>query len=110
MLASTSSDGTVALWETKARRRTAFWHAFAGLGAVRFSPDGTRLVTGLAGGKAARVWDLKTQRELVTLTAPGNIFQWVEFSSDGNTLLCGSDDFRSYIWRAPSFADLDGAR
>jgi len=67
-------------------------------------------VTGLAGGKAARLWDLRTRRELLTLAAPGNGFRSVRFSSDGDTLLCGSDDGHCYLWRAPSFAELDGAR
>ena len=110
-LASVSEDGTVALWDTRTRRRTAPWKAFfLGLHAVAFSRDGTRLAMGLGGGYAVRLWDIKTQRELVTLAAPGNIFVQVEFSSDGDALLCGSYDGRSYLWRTPSFAQLDAAR
>jgi WD40 repeat protein len=110
-LASANEDGTVALWDTRTRRRTAHWRGhFLGLHAVAFSPDGSRLATGLSGGYAARLWDLKTRRELVTLVAPGNMFHWVEFSPDGGALLCGSDSGHSYLWRTPSFAELDAAR
>jgi hypothetical protein len=109
-LASASHDGTVALWDTRTRRRTAHWKAFfLGLHAVAFSPDGTRLATGLSGGYTARLWDMKTRRELVTLAAPGSIFSWLEFSPDGGALLCGSESGYSYLWRTPSFGEIDAA-
>jgi WD40 repeat protein len=110
-LASASVDGTVALWDTRTRRRTAYWKAdLNGIQGVAFSRAGTQLVTALGGGRAARLWDLKTQRELVTLAAPGGLFPWVQFSPDGAALLCGSYDGHSYLWRTPSFAELDAAR
>ncbi len=67
-------------------------------------------MTGLSGGRAARLWDLKTKRELLTLAAPGNSFVSVSFSPDSNALLCGSDNGHSYLWRVPSFAELDSVR
>jgi len=108
VLASTSDDGTVALWDTRTRRRTAYWKGhFLGLHAVAFSPDGRRLATALSGGSAARLWDFRTRRELLTLDAPGGLFYWIKFSPDGAALLCGSDDAHCYLWRVPSFAELD---
>jgi len=109
-LASASQDGTVALWGARTRRPIAQWKAdFLGLHAVAFSPDGARLATGLSGGSVTRLWDLRTRRELLTLAAPGDLFYWVKFSPDGDALLCGSDNGHSYLWRVPSFAELDAA-
>jgi WD40 repeat protein len=109
-VASASEDGTVALWDTRTRRQIAYWRGhFLGLHAVAFSPDGTRLAAGLSGGSAARLWDLRTRRELLTLSAPGNFFLWLEFSSDGDALLCGSEDGHSYQWRVPPITELDSA-
>jgi WD40 repeat protein len=107
-IASTSSDGRVALWDTKTRGLIAHWRAtHLGAHSVAFSPDGARLLTGLSGGEAARLWDLRTRRELLTLTAPGGMFTCATFSPDGNGLVCGSYDGHCYLWRVPSFAELD---
>ncbi len=107
-LASVSMDGRVTLWDTTTRRLIAHWRgALLGVHAVAFSPDGARLLTGLGGGPAARLWDLRTRRELITLDAPGDRFHRATFSPDGNALVCGSCDGHCYLWRVPSFAELD---
>ena len=51
-----------------------------------FSPDGSVLASGAAGG-LVKLWDLRTYTELATLRAPGTgwVFE-VEFSSDGRSL------------------------
>jgi eukaryotic-like serine/threonine-protein kinase len=110
-LASASHDGTVALWETGTHRLADRWKAdILGLHAVAFSANGARLAVGLSGGNMARVYDLRTRRELLSLAAPGDLVDAVEFSPDGGGLLCGDWQGRCYLWQVPSFAELDAAR
>jgi len=54
-----------------------------------------------------RLWDVITGRELLTLTAAGQVFRTVSFSADGNRLLCGSEGGPCYVWNPASFAELD---
>jgi WD40 repeat protein len=109
-LASASWDGTVVLWDTRTQRQTAWWKPdLMAASAVAFSPDGMRLAIGHSDGRAARLWDVKTRRELITLQAPGGIFQILAFSPDGNALLSAERPGHAYVWRPPSFAELDMA-
>jgi WD40 repeat protein len=77
-----------------------------------FAPDGRVLATGgdLA-HHAVKLWDFATRSEMLTLRAPGGMIQNLAFSPDGNTLLALSADpeFHVYLWRVPSFAEIDAA-
>jgi len=109
-LASASQDGTVALWDVRTRRCTAHWKAgLLGLVGVAFSPDGARLATALGAVNPARLWDLKTRRELLTVEGPGGWFSVAKFSPDGGALLCAGDG-HCFLLPVPSFAELDAAR
>ena len=72
------------------------------VGAVAFSPDGSRLATGSR--QRVRVWDLRTGS--VAWEQP--IGSWaqcvtsVAFSPDGSRLATGSDDRTARIWLLPS--------
>ncbi len=110
MLASTSFDGTVILRDLFAHREVATLRGHpAAVGGAALSPDGRRLVTGGLGSKdAVRLWDLTTQRELLSLQGEGElIFAHVAFSPDGSTLMATSFAGIANLWRAPSWAEIE---
>jgi len=87
--------------------RSRFTHALW----VAFSPDGQRLAVGGVGGGVpttrVKLWDLRTQRELLTLTGGGSR---IVFSPDGATLAAremGSGVWRTRFWRAPSWQEIE---
>ena len=80
----------------------------AGVGRVRFSPDGTRLATASAD---AGVWDAATGRRLLTLRHEAPVIR-VEWSPDGGRLATVSEDGSVALWDAASGRRLftaDGA-
>src|SRR5207245_6130712 len=60
-------------------------------------PDG-RLLAHAAPGKAVRVWDVATGRELATFLGHQAQIDSVAFAPDGRTLASGSDDTTALIW------------
>jgi serine/threonine protein kinase/WD40 repeat protein len=108
--AASSSLGYAGVWETESFRPVAT------LGVHRqplmvqgFSPDGSRLLTcdlsmgGLA-RERLRLWDIKTQRELISLDG----FEHAKFSPDGN-LLAWRDGSSLHFYRPPTLAEIDAA-
>ena len=75
-----------------------------GVGAVAWSPDGTRLLTGGYGG--ARVWDAATAEPLHQLTGHTDAVWAVAWSPDGTRLLTGSDDSTVRVWDATTAKPL----
>jgi WD40 repeat protein len=111
VLVSASGDGRVGLWDVAARRPVRdlpeLTHAAYGAG---FSPDSRRLATG--GDDASdgvKLWDLSTQRELLTLAQDRRFFLEVNFSPDGNTLQAISFSGIAHLWRSPSWAEIEAA-
>jgi WD40 repeat protein len=69
---------------------------------ARFSPDGTRVVTG-SNDKTARIWDVHTGFPISESMAHGDRVACAEFSADGRWLVTGSDDHHARIWETPIF-------
>jgi WD40 repeat protein len=76
-----------------------------------FTPDGSRLLTCDYGTETLRLWDLKTQRELIVLEGDKADFKGnfnVQFSSDGNLLGVGYSG-SLHVYAAPTLAEIDAA-
>ena len=71
------------------------------VGAARFSPDGTRIVTG-SGDKTVKVWDAQTGAEVLTLKGHADRVGAVSFSPDGLRIVTASADGAARVWDARS--------
>ncbi|KAI0026809.1 hypothetical protein K488DRAFT_91838 [Vararia minispora EC-137] len=69
------------------------------INAVAFSPDGTRVVSGLY-DESVRIWDASTGEQVQMLDGHTYSVTSVAFSPDGTRVVSGSDDKSVRIWDA----------
>lgn len=110
-LLSTSYDRLIKLWDVPSLRE--LWEMPAP-GPVRggvLSTDGRRCATGGTNPKdAVLLWDLITQRQLLSLQAEGHWFVELGFSPDGNALTAVSlINGDAHLWRALSWEEIEAA-
>ncbi|KAL6229323.1 hypothetical protein BDW75DRAFT_103962 [Aspergillus navahoensis] len=98
MVASTSGDGTVRLWDpaTGVERRTLQGHT-GSVTAVAFSPDG-QTVASASGDQTVRLWDPATGIKHRTLQGHTGWVTAVAFSPDGQTVASTSYDGTVRLW------------
>nr|MDO8084256.1 hypothetical protein [Candidatus Sigynarchaeum springense] len=65
---------------------------------VAFSPDGKTLATG-SEDKAARLWDVRTGKQLRALEGHEGLINSVAFSPNGSLLATGSKDKTARLWK-----------
>ncbi len=104
-----SERGLAQVWETTASRQrvASVGHQQHPIWAVGFSRDGSRLVTASDGSDALALWDIARGTELLRLEAGGDRFQSPRFSFDDTLLGCVNWQNDLYLWRAPSWAEIE---
>jgi len=104
--------GEAKLWDVETGQEI---RSFGGGGAVAFSPDGTRVLTGedadqLPRGEA-RLWDVETGQEIRSFG--GGLTNSVAFSPDGKWVLTGNEDgtarIRQNVPRSLIYVDDDAS-
>jgi WD40 repeat protein len=73
---------------------------------VAFSPNGRILASGASCGTTITLWDLRSGKELKTLSGNFDGVSSVAFSPDGRTLASGSDNGTIKLWDIDSGKEL----
>jgi WD40 repeat protein len=112
LFAVASWGGYAEIWDTVSPRvETTFGHRQYPMRSVIFSPDGSRLVTTCDSPDLVTLWDLGG-RELLKLHNLENVgiqAYSLRFSADGNLLGCRRYAGELYLWRAPSWTEIEAA-
>jgi WD40 repeat protein/tRNA A-37 threonylcarbamoyl transferase component Bud32 len=95
-------DGTARVWDAKTGAEVVTRKGYHG--AVAFSPDGTRVVSGWGG--IAEVWDAKTGTRILTLKGHQRGVRAVAFSPDGARVLTVDGDGTVRGWDAKTGAEV----
>jgi len=109
MLAAANWQGRVYLWDFATGTKTSWWAHAKPVNDVVFSPDGKTLATS-SNDATVKLWNVSTQREMVTLTGPERRVDSVAFSPDGKRLAALSWDKKVWVWKAASLMEADRPR
>ncbi|MBE9094218.1 serine/threonine-protein kinase [Tychonema sp. LEGE 07203] len=103
-----ASFGTIRMWNVKTGRlvRTlSAVHSKKSVKTLAVSPDGSIFASG-GDDNNVILWDLKTGRRMLTISAHKATVNALTFSSDGNTLASGSEDKTVRLWNAKTGSRL----
>ncbi len=106
-IAACAVNHGVQLWDMATLKPVELLTGFLlGVHSVEFSPEGRRLAAGSNGREAVKLWDTDTWQELLTLEGVGSLFPFLQFSSDGRSLMAISDSGLVHVWSAPTFEEI----
>lgn len=108
LLASSSFDTTIKLWNPITGDCLQTWNAQCGvMGQLRFSPDDCYLASSSFDGTAlVKVWDVMTGECLQTFAGHQAPVVTISFSPDGQLLASGSEDGTLRLWEVQTGACL----
>jgi WD40 repeat protein/DNA-binding SARP family transcriptional activator/tRNA A-37 threonylcarbamoyl transferase component Bud32 len=110
LIATSAGDG-VSVWRVPSGKLLDRLGGTGSVGAVAFSPDGSRIATGGDDG-AARIWDVATGLQTLTLVGHTGALTGVAFSPDGSRLATTSLDgtLRMYVLQVGELERIAGGR
>jgi WD40 repeat protein len=88
--------GAATLWDLSGKKLQTFAKPYGEVGAVAFSPDGQRILTGSTLG--VKLWDVKGNEKKSFTGQSEGVFA-AAFSPDGKTILTGHKDGTAKLWR-----------
>lgn len=103
-----ASFGTIRMWNLKTGglvRTLNGVHSKKSVKSLAVSPDGSIFASG-GDDNNLILWDLKTGRRILTISAHKAAVNAIAFSSDGNTLATGSEDKTVRLWNAKTGSRL----
>jgi WD40 repeat protein len=103
-LAGAASDKSVKIWDLQTGAAVRSFQGTAGCLAV--SPDGKRLAGSTEDGTVAKVWDIQSSDELLTLRGHSGIINRLAFSPDGKRLASTARDAALKIWDSQTGQEL----
>jgi WD40 repeat protein len=110
LFAVAARSGYVKLWDADSFTEAGQLKRFLiGAHSLTFSPDGTRLAAGSGDLEAVKLWDVRSQRELLNLEGQGSLFYRIRFSASGDLLATSPEKGPVHIWRAPSWEEIEAA-
>ena len=102
---ATVGPDSLRIWNSDGTEIVALKVLNAKVKAFAFSPDGSRIVTGLSNDRL-KIWDAETGRELSTLSGHGHMVTACGYSPDGRRILSGSSSGGLRIWDADTGSEL----
>jgi serine/threonine protein kinase/WD40 repeat protein len=107
LVASSAGDGQVRLFNPAGGELmgSLYGHLNSAFG-IAFSGDGQRLISASGGRESIKLWDVRTQQELLTLSGTGSLLFAARWSADGDTILAGAP---WQAWSAPSWEEIAAA-
>ena len=106
-LATSSSDGTVRLWDLATRRKLgSYGKSSLGYASVSISRDGKRIAAA-SGEGPVKVWDVASGQEVARFKSRDPVVK-VRFAADDQTLVIATASQLS-LFRAPTFTEINAA-
>ena len=102
---ATANNDEARIWDAATGRLLFTLHQTSYVDRVIFSPDGTRLVS-TSNDATAKVWDVFTGKELLTLTGHTRRVGSAAYSPDGTLIATASDDGTVKVWDALTGKEL----